>query len=33
VVEGLQKVRDGALVSPTNFVPQTIPTAQGSPTR
>jgi membrane fusion protein (multidrug efflux system) len=33
VVEGLQKVRDGALVSPTNFVAQTIPTAQGSPTR
>jgi membrane fusion protein (multidrug efflux system) len=33
VVEGLQKVRDGALVNPTNFVSQTIPTAQGSPTR
>ena len=33
VVEGLQKVRDGVLVSPTNFAPQTIPTAQGSPTR
>jgi membrane fusion protein (multidrug efflux system) len=33
VVEGLQKVRDGALANPTNFVPQTVPTAQGLPTR
>jgi membrane fusion protein (multidrug efflux system) len=30
VVEGLQKVRDGAAVNPTNFVPATIPSAEGS---
>jgi membrane fusion protein, multidrug efflux system len=30
VVEGLQKVRDGVLVSPTNFVPATIQTAAGA---
>jgi len=35
VVEGLQKVRDGAAVNPTNFVPQTetLPTAAGSPSK
>jgi membrane fusion protein (multidrug efflux system) len=30
VVEGLQKVRDGALVNPTNFAPATIQSAGGS---
>jgi multidrug efflux pump subunit AcrA (membrane-fusion protein) len=30
VVEGLQKIRDGALVSPTNYVPETIQAAGGS---
>jgi membrane fusion protein (multidrug efflux system) len=30
VVEGLQKIRDGALVSPTNYVPETIQIAGGS---
>jgi len=30
VVEGIQKIRDGTLVSPTNFVPETIQTAGGS---
>jgi membrane fusion protein (multidrug efflux system) len=33
VVEGLQKIRDGVLVSPTNFVPVTMPSAQASPSR
>jgi membrane fusion protein, multidrug efflux system len=27
VVEGLQKIRDGVLVNPTNFVPETIQSA------
>ncbi len=30
VAEGLQKIRDGATVSPTNFVPASIPSAAGS---
>jgi membrane fusion protein (multidrug efflux system) len=30
VVEGLQKIRDGALVNPTNFVAETIQTTPGS---
>ena len=30
VVEGLQKIRDGATVNPTNFVPDSIQTAPGS---
>jgi membrane fusion protein (multidrug efflux system) len=29
VAEGLQKIREGALVNPTNFVPETIQTAAG----
>jgi membrane fusion protein, multidrug efflux system len=29
VAEGLQKIREGALVSPTNFVPEPLPTAAG----
>jgi membrane fusion protein (multidrug efflux system) len=33
VVEGLQKIRDGALVNPTNYVAETIPTAPGSQSR
>jgi RND family efflux transporter MFP subunit len=33
VVEGLQKIRDGVLVNPTNSVPDTISTAGVSPTR
>ncbi len=33
VVEGLQKVRDGMTVSPTNFVPATTLTAQGLQSR
>jgi membrane fusion protein, multidrug efflux system len=33
VVEGLQKIRDGALVSPTNFPPETIPAGQGAQSR
>jgi len=30
VVEGLQKIREGVLVSPTNYIPATIQTAAGS---
>jgi membrane fusion protein, multidrug efflux system len=30
VVEGLQRIRDGVLVSPTNYVPETVQTAAGS---
>ncbi len=33
VVEGLQKIRDGMLVSPTNFALETLQTAQASPNR
>jgi len=33
VVEGLQKIREGALVSPTNFVPDTLPPAAGPQSR
>jgi membrane fusion protein (multidrug efflux system) len=33
VVEGLQKIRDGVTVNPTNFVPASISTAAGSPGR
>jgi membrane fusion protein (multidrug efflux system) len=33
IVEGLQKVRDGALVNPTNFVSATIQSAANSPSR
>jgi membrane fusion protein (multidrug efflux system) len=33
VVEGLQKIRDGMLVSPTNFALETMQTAQASPGR
>jgi RND family efflux transporter MFP subunit len=33
VVEGLQRIRDGTLVSPTNFVPETVQTSQASPSR
>jgi membrane fusion protein, multidrug efflux system len=33
VVEGLQRIRDGVTVSPTNFAPASIPTAAGSPGR
>jgi len=33
VVEGLQKIREGTLVSPTNFVPETVQAAQGSASR
>jgi multidrug efflux pump subunit AcrA (membrane-fusion protein) len=33
VVEGLQKIREGALVNPTNFVPETIQTAEGPQSR
>ena len=33
VVEGLQKIRDGMLVSPTNFALETIQTAKASPGR
>ena len=31
VVEGLQKIRDGAIVSPTNFVVASIPSVEASP--
>ena len=31
VVEGLQKIRDGVTVSPTNYVPSSIASAEASP--
>jgi len=33
VVEGLQKIRDGTLVNPTNYAPQTVQAAEVSPSR
>jgi len=33
VVEGLQKIREGALVNPTNFAPETIQKAEAPPSR